>query len=87
MKTTRQHFGTALSSLARLYKTAESRGDVERARLYTLAVNALLDAWPSDAESGASEQEHDAREGWPAREKTLSGLGAAPGFSGRGMAA
>lgn len=87
MKTTRQDFGTTLTLLARLYKTAESRGDLERAQLYAIAVNALLDAWPSDDESAAFERQHNARDGWPAREKTLSGLGATRGSSGPRIAA
>lgn len=79
MKTTRQHFGSTLALLAKLYKTAEASGDVARARLYVIAVNALLDAWPTEPDTGKSPRiDGPAPAAWSRRESTLVGLGTVP---------
>jgi hypothetical protein len=80
--TTREHFGTTLAAAARLYADAESRGDFARAAAYAVAVEALLDAWPSDEEpprrpSRPTDDVADAP-GWPVHEHTLTGLGIVP---------
>lgn len=77
LSTTREHFGTALATLARLYADAEKRGDVAQAERYSEAVQLVLGAWPSDNEetedwSPPLESGISAR---PARETTLVGLG------------
>jgi hypothetical protein len=74
--TTREDFGTTLATVARLYAKAESRGDTARAAAYALAVEALVNAWPSDEEpervpDGVGGRESD----WPVYEQTLMGLG------------
>ncbi|MBV9948842.1 MAG: hypothetical protein JOZ69_18485 [Myxococcales bacterium] len=48
-KTPREHFGTALASLAYLYRTAEARGDFAHAQRYSAAVDLLLGAWPAES--------------------------------------
>jgi hypothetical protein len=82
LTTTREHFGTTLATTARLYADAERRGDSARAAAYAVAVEALLDAWPSDEEP----QRRPARPSddvvdpllCPLYEQTLTGLGIVP---------
>ena len=92
MRTTRQNFGSTLALLAKLYKTAEACGDVARARLYVVAVNALLDAWPTEADTQGKSRGDDgppsgvfsrpidgpAPGAWSRCERTLVGLGVVP---------
>jgi len=80
LSTTREHFGTALAALARLYADAEKRGDVAQAERYSEAVQLVLGAWPLDYEqvfdrSPPLESGVSARAG---RENTLVGLGTLP---------
>jgi hypothetical protein len=79
--TTREHFGTTLATVVRLYADAEKRGDAPRAKAYAAAVEALLVAWPSDEEPPCTpsrpsgEVEVASESGWPVCERTLTGLG------------
>ena len=82
MDTTLKDFGTTISTLARLYKEAEAKGDARRARVYAKAVELLLDAWPSEPEA-ADPADHRSshrrlRAGLPSEEKTLVGIGLPP---------
>jgi hypothetical protein len=82
LTTTREHFGTALATAARLYADAEHRGDLARAAAYAVAVEALLKAWPSDDEPQCSAVRPSCDvvgpSDWPVCEQTLTGLGIAP---------
>jgi hypothetical protein len=77
--TTRECFGTTLAAVARLYANAENRGDMARAGAYAVAVEALVNAWPSDEEPGRVSGGVGGRESdWPVYEQTLLGLGTVP---------
>jgi hypothetical protein len=78
MNTTRKDFGTTIATLARLYKDAERSGDRRRAKVYAVAVDLLLDAWPADPEPARDSVER-VRAAWPtAEQRTLTGLGLVP---------
>src|SRR5258708_13649276 len=79
MNTTRKDFGTTIATLARLYKEAERKGDRRRAKVYAMAVDVLLDAWPADPEP-APESMNRVRAAAHAiiEQPTLIGLGLAP---------
>jgi hypothetical protein len=77
-QTTREHFGSALASLAHLYEAAEGRGDMEHAERYSAAVQLLLGGWPADGEPAPAPGPAPAEAGgstWPACEPTLVGIG------------
>jgi hypothetical protein len=79
MNNTRQDFGTAMVTLARLYRQAEQSGDKRRAKVYAAAVELLLDAWPSDVEPAMPAvltSERRLRAGAPSLDETLVGIGA-----------
>jgi hypothetical protein len=79
MNTTRKDYGTTVATLARLYKDAERIGDRRRAKVYALAVDVLLDAWPADPEPPRESADRVSRTVWPAAEqRTLIGLGLVP---------
>jgi hypothetical protein len=81
--TTREDFGTTLAMAARLYANAENRGDIARAAAYAVAVEALVNAWPSDEEPERVSGSVGGRESdWPVYEQTLMGLGAVAGAAG-----
>jgi hypothetical protein len=82
LKTTREHFGTALSSLARLYDAADRCGDWASAERYSAAVSLLLRAWPPDGEDDGDRRPRSTPvfTAW-APEQTLIGLGLVPQLS------
>ena len=77
MNSTRRDFGTAITTLASLYRQAEQSGDKRRAKVYAAAVELLLDAWPSEAEPAMPTvltSERRLRAGAPSLEETLVGM-------------
>jgi hypothetical protein len=50
MVTSRKDFGTAIATIARLYRQAKQSGDARRAKIFAAVVDVLLDAWPADPE-------------------------------------
>jgi hypothetical protein len=88
MNTTRKEFGTTIATLARLYKEAERLGDRRRAKVYAMAVDVLLDAWPADPEPAPESmcRVRTAAAYVETEQPTLIGLGLAPKRANRSAA-
>jgi hypothetical protein len=79
LDTTRKDFGTAIATIARLYREAKQSGDARRAEIFAAAVDVLLDAWPADPEvarpPAVLTSERRLRADAQSQEEGLTGLG------------